>query len=272
LAGPIFIPGGEESRWSGVLCSHETSDNSTHIPSPDRPCQRGARRIGQRDTSSSAATVAFHHAGALGTRGAHAADAGTDQRIARDALWRRSDFPAGWAQTGPPATIGTSHCRTVDGAKAVATARVISPDFTHTAGASVETADDGLYLDPDAATAQRSFAALTSHGTLACLAHLVRRALVDSTRGQGVKVDRVETRSLTNPPVGDQSAASRILVRVFGTRNEADSGGGCGLRPSRPRIEIFSLARVGGPFDPTLELQLVRTGVGRLSDDLGAGS
>lgn len=210
--------------------------------------------------------------GQADTRGAHAADAAGDQRIAHDALLRLGDFPRGWTQTGTPAPIGTSHCKTVDGAKAAATARVISPVFMRTSSASAQTADDALYIDSDTATAQRSFAALTSHGTIACLARRVRRAVIDSTRGTGVTVGTVKTRSLGSPPVGNDSLAIRLTVSVsaLGAKLTADADV-VFVRVARG-IEIFSLARIGGPFDPGLEPQLVRTGVGRLAADLGVGS
>jgi hypothetical protein len=217
--------------------------------------------------SSSAATVDPHPAASPAARVAHLA---SERRIAHDALLRRSDFPAGWAQTGQPHPTARSACTAGADARALASARMLSPEFT-LSRTSIETADNAVFLDPTTTDAQRSFAELTTRRTLACLGRLVRRSVIASTRGQGAKVNvgRAEIGSLTIAPIGDQSSASRLIIKVstLGISLTADADV-IFVRVGRG-VEIFTFARIGSPFDRALEPQLMTPVVGRLSTDLG---
>jgi hypothetical protein len=86
-------------------------------------------------------------------------------------------------------------------------------------------------------------------------------------RSQRATLDSITARRVSMPPLGDQRAAERLVVRLTagGFRGNADADV-IFVRVGRA-VAAFSLGTVGGPFDRTLEAELV----GAVTDRLATG-
>jgi hypothetical protein len=189
-----------------------------------------------------------------------------DQRIASDARLRLSDLPPGWmGQNTATRLTADAPCPGLRRAASDISAGKISPIFSD---GGVRTAQSETYVYADIAMAKHWFAEFTSRSTRACLARLLREELAATVLVPGVNIGPITVRGISVAPVGDQDSAFRITVPVSGSgvhlKVDADA---VFVRTGRG-IAIFSLGKLGSPFDPSLEHTLIKTVVDRLAADL----
>jgi hypothetical protein len=199
----------------------------------------------------------------------HSGTSLSDSRIARDAELRPSDFPRGWVSTPGPTTLGHSPCPSVNGAQAAVSAAAISPEFF---ARDARTAESTTYLYGDTKEATRWFGQLTSRRTRNCVVRTISQSATATARSEGATAGPVRARRLATPPIGDETAGTRLSIRI--------SSGGIGLdadadlifvRVGRS-IVVFDFGGVGSPFGRGLESKLMGTVALRLARDLAGGS
>ncbi|HSC04277.1 MAG TPA: hypothetical protein VLC49_13180 [Solirubrobacteraceae bacterium] len=228
---------------------------------------------------SSAATVAASPAAdhtVTATRSGtsrSAAGVAIDQRIARDAQLRRSDFPSGWSSSPRPAATTGGKCPGIRDARAAVDAHARSREFAQVSGGfAAATADSAVYIYADTAGARHWFAHMSSRDTRACLVRVLGKSTEAQVRGQGATLDSITARRVSLAPAGDEHAADRIVIRLTAGGVRAKVEADVIFVQVGRGIAAFALADVGGPPDQRLETKLVRVVTGRLAAGLqGAG-
>jgi hypothetical protein len=188
-----------------------------------------------------------------------------DQRVARLAVLRLTDFPAGWAESDKPSETSQSPCQAINSAKSATSARSSSHTFSENNDATQ--AESSVYVYAATASASRWFGEVSSSATRSCLGDALGKGLAKNVQGQGATVGEITTSSLSIEPVGDDRAAGRFAIPV------KSSGGTVTVtldlifvRVDRG-IAILTLVDTLTPFDETLAAKLTRDVV----DRLGAG-
>jgi hypothetical protein len=194
-----------------------------------------------------------------------AAGVAVDRRIARNARLRLTDFPSTWTSSPRPAATVGAKCPGISEAKAAVSARAASRAFE---SGSRATADGAAYIYADIATAMHWFAALSSGKTSTCLVHALRDDVSAQVRSQGARLASITASRATIAPVGDQRAADRFVVRLSAAAASGKADIDLVFVRVGRGVAAFSLTRVAGPFDRTLETKLVSSVVGRLAAGL----
>ena len=219
-------------------------------------------------TNTSTATSAPAAASTTTTATQPAPNKAADQRVARLAVLRLTDFPAGWAESDKPAETGQSPCQAINSAKSATTARDSSHTFSENNDATQ--ADSTVYVYADTASASRWFGEVSSSATRSCLGDALGKGLAKNAQGQGAKLGEITTSSLSIEPVGDDRAAGRLAIPI--------SSGGATISVTLDLIfvrvdrgiAILTLVDTLTPFDQTLAAKLTRDVVGRLGTGLKA--
>lgn len=134
--------------------------------------------------------------------------AAADQRVARDAQLKLSDFPSGWEQKDrTQESVLAGKCQGVEGPKAAASARQQSPKFEKTSRQALST----VYIFADVPSAMRAFGELSSESTRVCLADAAGTYLSSQSQ-QGAEFGKVTSAQVSSAPVGDESAVSRLTL------------------------------------------------------------
>jgi hypothetical protein len=187
-----------------------------------------------------------------------------DERIARHAQLKLSDFPAGWEQQDKSPQKSQAKCSSVEAAKAAASARQPSPDFangdTPQVGATV-------YVFTDVKTATHAFDGISGGNTRICLANEFTKYAKGKGAAKGVKFGTATSGQVAMPPVGDKSALGRLTIPVTDTSSGMNVDLYLDLAFVRVGrgIAILNFLDSVSPFDDTLRNQLTRTLVGRLN-------
>jgi hypothetical protein len=189
--------------------------------------------------------------------------AAAEQRIGAGAQLRLADFPSGWEDGGrnesPP-----SRCPAVKEAKRTVSARVTSAVFAHGKNTQAESA---VYLYSDAATAQQSFAALTTSATRACLARELAARLEKAARASHARlaVGQPRTGRVALDRLGDERNAARITLPVRTRATDVDLIVDIVyIRVGRGLALPFFVDALA-PFDPDLRADLTGKVVHRLA-------
>jgi hypothetical protein len=190
-----------------------------------------------------------------------------EQRIAAGAQLRLADFPSGWQAGGRNESL-PSRCPAVKEAKRAVSARVTSAVFAHGKNTQAESA---VYLYSDTATAQQSFAALTTSATRACLARELAARLEKAARASRARlaVGQPRTGRVAVDRLGDEHDAARITLPVRTRATDVDLIVDIVyIRVGRGLALPFFVDALA-PFDQDLRADLTGKVVHRLAAQLG---
>jgi len=143
--------------------------------------------------------------------------AAADERIARHAQLKLTDFPKGWKQ-GPQPVSKLTGCPAVEAFKTAASARQHSPNFVSVVFNSTET-QATVYIFSDVSLARREFDQVSGQGTRLCLDHARVQAAAEAAKKahKDVKFSATSSAQLPMRPVGDESALDRLTITVKDT-------------------------------------------------------
>ena len=169
--------------------------------------------------SSSSSLTKTTAASAATTTTSPAPNRAADQRVARNAQLRLTDFPAGWKESAKAQATSQSPCQSVEGAKAATSARGTSRDFSNSR--EVPAAYSAVYLYADTTTAGHWFDELSS-ATRSCLADVLAKGLASGTKGEKNKVAQITSGGLATEPIGDERAEARLTIPVSADGSSID--------------------------------------------------
>jgi hypothetical protein len=132
-----------------------------------------------------------------------------DKRLARAGAIKLSDLPSDWTASDEKNDVPDSKCQSVMDAKAKATARVESPDFST---GDTDQINDVVYVMPTDDDAEASFEALSSRDQRLCFANEFKDRADDL---KDVKLSgKITTSEINLDPVGEDSAGGRYALPV----------------------------------------------------------
>lgn len=191
--------------------------------------------------------------------------AAADQRVARDAQLKLSDFPSGWEQKDRTQEAKAwAACQGVDAAKAAASARQTSPDF---AERNHTYAGNFAYIYADVPTATRAFGELSSEHTRTCLGDALAKYLPGQVR-EGAEIGKITTGQVAMQPVGDERTLTRLTVPLKANGLNVDVTLDLVFVRVGRGIAGLQFQDVLSPFDETLRTRLTTTAVDRLKTAL----
>jgi hypothetical protein len=190
-----------------------------------------------------------------------------EQRTARRAQLRLSDFPADWQQQ-------TAHrrasCERIRGSRRAASGRAISPsfhqpDYNHQGAYPAVTSAVNLYADE--AEAANWFARLSTRKTLACLAEtLAERAEKRASRaGSALAVGEPTTARVHVDTVGDERAGGRVTLPLTAQGVDVDLIFDYVFVRTGRGVALLALADTQVPFDENWRAELTGTLTRRLA-------
>lgn len=186
--------------------------------------------------------------------GERASDPAANAAIARRALLRPSDLPAGWSPDAPDDTpLG---CHAFDAM--LQRPRGISPTFRYGDSASIA---EVVNVVSTTADADDALDAMLAHGSIDCLS--ARSA--QSVRARGAEVRDIDITPLADAPVGDRSMSMRVKVlAAAGGTQESVYEDFVFLRADRGFAIVALLTEVTAPGDQ-LRAALAERAAQRLS-------
>jgi hypothetical protein len=208
---------------------------------------------------SSSSSLTKKAAAGTATTGTAVANSAADQRVARNAELRLTDFPAGWGQSATAQATGQSPCQSVEGAKAATSVRDTSRDFSN--GRDVPAAYSAVYLYGNATNAGHWFDDLSSSATRSCLAEVLAKGLA---RGVGAKIGAVTTGGVAIDSIGDERSEARLTIPVSADGSSSDLRADLIFVRVNRAVAILTLLDTVRPFSQPLAERLTRGVVDRL--------
>src|SRR3954468_2697622 len=185
-------------------------------------------------------------------------DAGADQALARGALVRLSDFPAGWTDDGVPPRRQLD-CPGTEQVRRLATASAYSHDFHERAEAEYAAA---VYLFSDETGAADAWRRVRAH-TPACYAQGLARVLVATNHD--VTVRSVKTTGLAVAPAGDQHAAAHITIMLTAQGVKVPVHADLVFVRQARAVSLGAFVGIDGRFDRALRERLTAVQAQRLA-------
>lgn len=182
-----------------------------------------------------------------------------DKQIAKDALLILSDFSSGWTAKDSDEDNAKSPCRGIQDAKDATNGRESSPDFDK----GDSEVSNTVYLYSDETKAKAAFEGLTNQDTRKCVGKKARDGIDDSVKDSDAKIQGETTSELNVPPVGSDSAASRVTVPYKAILDSEVDFDLIVVRVGRG-ISVVTAANDGGPFDDDQRDELIGISARRL--------
>ena len=137
-----------------------------------------------------------------------AADPAADRRIADAAVLTSADLPDGWTGGATDDSDDEQTCPAIDSAKAAASARADTPDFTK----REQFLDETVYVMDDETAAEEAFSAILSEETRTCLGDELRKALEAQVADEDVKLGEIVAEPLEPVDAGSDSGGIHVTV------------------------------------------------------------